>query len=130
MVRHFQRVRKAVGKITGIQWPATPSWTHVPSQFYSGNTIRIFARFDRKIEGAVDVQWQAGQPGRASLPIRHGNTEVPESTLSRMAASHRFAETADHVGRVQIALDYQLLTDVTSAILVAVRAEGDKAGDT
>ena len=130
VVRHFQRVRKAVGKITGIQWPDTPSWTHVPSQFYSGDTIRIFARFNQKIEGAVDVQWQAGQTGRASLPIRHGNAEAPVSTLSRMSASQRFAETGGHVERVQIALDYQLLTDVTSVILVAVRAEGDKAGDT
>lgn len=130
VVRHFQRVRRGAGKITGIQWPGTPTWTHVPQQFYSGDTIRIFARFDQKVEGPIDVQWQASKAGHTKLAIRHATNEEPISTLARMAASHQLALSDDRAERVKIALDYQLLTDVTSAILVAVRADGDKAGDT
>lgn len=130
VVRHFQRVRKGAGKITGIQWPGTPTWSHVPEQFYSGDTIRIFARFEQKVEGQVDVQWLASQAGQATVPIRHAPAGESISTLARMAASQRFALSEDHAEQVTVAVDYQLLTDVTSAILVAVRAEGDKAGDT
>lgn len=130
VVRHFQRVRKSVGKITRIQWPSTPSWTHVPNQFYSGDTIRIFARFDQKVEGNVNVQWQSSKAGQVTLPIRRVRAGQPISTLARMAASQRFALSKSHAEQVSIALDYQLLTDQTSVILVAVRAEGDKAGDT
>ncbi len=129
VVRHFQRVRKGAGKITGIQWPGTPTWSHVPEQFYSGDTIRIFARFEQKVEGQVDVQWLASKAGQARLPIRHAPAGESISTLARMAASQRFALSEDRAEQVTVAIDYQLLTDVTSAILVAPRAEGDKAGD-
>ena len=130
VVRHFHRVRKPPGAITRIDWPATPNWTHVPEYFSSGDTIRLFARFDQPVSGAVDVHWRSKEAGQVSLPIRITTpTDAPIPTLARMAASLAFDCTVERGAQVDLALRYQLLTDVTSAILVAPRIGADKAGD-
>ena len=130
VVRHFHRVRKPAGSITQINWPDTPSWTHVPEFFHSGDTIRVFARFDRPISGEVAVHWQSREAGQAHLPIRiAAPADESISTLARMAASVQLDRTSERQAQVDLALRYQLLTHVTSAILVAPRCEADKAGD-
>lgn len=130
VVRHFHRVRKPAGSITQIDWPVTPSWTHVPEYFHSGDTIRVFARFDQPISGEVAVHWQSSEAGQARLPIRIAvPTDEPISTLARMAASIDFDRMSERQAQVNLALRYQLLTHVTSAILIAPRIEADKAGD-
>jgi Ca-activated chloride channel family protein len=130
VVRHFHRVRKPPGTITRIDWPAKPSWAHVPEYFHSGDTIRIFARFDQPVSGEVAVHWQSREAGQACLPIRiAAPTDEPISTLARMAASVQFGRTSERSAQVDLALRYQLLTQVSSAILVAPRSADDKAGD-
>lgn len=130
VVRHFHRVRKPPGAITRIDWPTTPSWAHVPEFFHSGDTIRVFARFDQPVSGEVAVHWQSRESGQARLPIRiAAPADEPISTLARMAASVQFDRTLERRAQVDLALRYQLLTHVTSAVLVAPRSDTDKAGD-
>lgn len=130
VVRHFHRVRKPAGTITHIDWPTAPNWTHVPEYFHSGDTIRVFARFDQPVSGEVAVHWQSREAGQACTPIRIATpTDEPISTLARMAASIAFDRTPERPAQVDLALRYQLLTHVSSAILVAPRSDADKAGD-
>lgn len=129
IVSHFRRVRSTMAKITDVIWPAMPSWCHVPKTFYSGDTIRCFARFDRRIEGDVVVQWQAAQRGEARLSIRRAETKEHLSTPARMAAHQQLSLTHQHEAKVDLAVRYQLMSDVTSAVLVAKRDEGEQAGD-
>jgi Ca-activated chloride channel family protein len=129
IVSHFRRVRAPMARIAHVVWPATPSWSRVPQTFYSGDTIRCFARFDRRVEGDVVVQWQAAQPGEARMSIRRVETEEQLSTPARMAAREQLSLTLQHEAKVDLAVRYQLMSDVTSAVLVAKRDHGDKAGD-
>lgn len=129
IVSHFRRVRSTMAKITDVVWPATPSWCHVPKTFHSGDTIRCFARFDRHVEGDVIVQWEAAQRGEARLSIRRAETKEQWSTPARMAAHQQLSLTHQREAKVDLAVRYQLMSDVTSAVLVAERDEGDQAGD-
>jgi Ca-activated chloride channel family protein len=129
IVSHFRRVRAPMARITDVVWPSVPSWSHLPKTFYAGDTIRCFARFDHRVSGEVVVQWQAAQRGEVRLPIRRTQTDDEMSTPARMAAHQQLAATRQRKAKVDLAVRYQLMSDVSSAVLVAKRDEGDKAGD-
>lgn len=129
IVSHFRRVRAPMARITDVIWPGTPSWRHVPKTFHSGDTIRCFARFDRHVEGDVIVQWEAAQRGGARLSIRRAETKEHLSTPARMAAHQQLSLAHQREAKIDLAVRYQLMSDVTSAVLVAKRDEGDQAGD-
>ena len=129
VVRHFERVRAPAARIRRIDWPETPRWVHAPTTFSSGDTVRVFAAFDRPVEGEVVVHWEATTPQHLRLPIPRTSCEPNISTLSRMAAQRHFDTLAERSEQVALAVRYQLLTGLTSAVLAAPRADNDKASD-
>ena len=129
VVRHFERVRAPAARIRRIDWPEMPRWVHAPTTFSSGDTVRVFAAFDRPVEGEVVVHWQATDPQQLRLPFRRASGEPNMSTLSRMAAQRHVDTLSERDEQVALAVRYQLLTNLTSAVLVASRADGNKASD-
>lgn len=124
VVAHFRRVRSTRASITRVDWPVTPQWSHVPRTFHAGDTVRCFARFEAPVCGDLVLHWQSGEM-RVHLRVL-GDTDHPGT---RMAAAHRLRDLTDTGDRTAHAVHYQLLTDVTSAILIAARSGEDKAGD-
>ncbi|MBP7624250.1 MAG: VWA domain-containing protein [Xanthomonadales bacterium] len=129
IVSHFRRARAPVATVADVQWPGNPVWSHVPKTFLSGDTIRCYARFDHRVDGEVAVSWQTARPGQVRMPIRRMDSDALVSTPARMAAQQQLRDMLETKDRVALAVRYQLMSEVTSAILVAERYDQDKAGD-
>jgi Ca-activated chloride channel homolog len=139
VLRMFARLRSPRLSDLAIQWPegARPQWmTPLPRSVFDGDTVNVYALFERAPRGAVSLVGQGGdEPAKAV-----GSAVLPEAleaadTLSRMAVSARLLAVAGMqvssqvLDRARLAVDYQLVSEHTNFLLVHERADADKATD-
>lgn len=106
-----------------VRWPQPPLWeVQFPPRPAVGDTVHCFAGFAQPPTGEVQLD-VGGQP----LPPQRLEGGAPLPALVRLAALERIR--AGHFEKPAAAAErYQLVTEWTSLIAVAVRAAEDKAG--
>lgn len=104
-----------------VTWPRPPRW-HLqwPAVATSGETVHCFAGFDGAVRGAVSIT-SDGVDAHVPLTFVDGPVLGRVATLERIRSGH-FDDPAAAAER------YQLVTEWTSLIAVAVRDADNKAG--
>ncbi len=121
VLEQFHRMRQPKLDDLQIEWPVKPDWmTALPETVFAGDTVHVFAGFERPIEGSVTIKIRGGQDVFATL------SAGAEAGVPRIAAARRM-ETATDAESLRLALDYQLLSRWTNFLVLAERA--DKADE-
>lgn len=129
ILRMFARLRAPRIARVDVAWPQTPAWTTpLPTALFGGETIHVFAGFDAPPNGTITLRMQphGDQPSLVATATLPDPCDAP--ALPRIAAARRI-EHADAASALSLALQYGLLTDRTNFIVVAERAEAEKARD-
>jgi Ca-activated chloride channel family protein len=136
VVRHFERMRAPRAKRMAVHWPdgaANISPSRIGAVF-EGDTVvasATFARSHPSGNAILEVETNEGEIFRQGLTIPAASPASPAdglSTVARVAAAARL-KGADDVAGLQTALRYRLVSPWTNWLVVAPRAEGEKARD-
>lgn len=136
VVRHFERMRAPRAKRVVVHWPEGAA-DIAPSRIgavFEGDTVVAYARFDRPPlngKAILEVETDKGETVRQELAFPATTlTPSPDglSTVARVAAAARLKELDDVVG-LETALRYRLVSPWTNWLVVAPRAEEEKALD-
>lgn len=136
VVRHFERMRAPRARRVSVHWPAG-AIDLAPSRhgaIFEGDTVIASATFPLPVssgEAVLEVETDRGDIRRQA--VRFGEiigapTPDERSTVARLAAASRLLEL-DGDDALQTALTYQLVSAWTNCIVVAPRADEDKAFD-
>jgi Ca-activated chloride channel family protein len=136
VVRHFERMRAPRAKRVAVHWPdgATNISPSRIGAVFEGDTVVACASFDRPHAGGsatLEVETDKGELVRQELALPAAPpASCPDglSTVARVAAAARLKE-ADDVTGLQTALRYRLVSPWTNWLVVAPRAEEEKALD-
>jgi hypothetical protein len=117
-----------------IVWPdgAAASWPASLRYVFEGDTVVAWARFANPPAGEVALEITTGDGRSHRQAVRVGAVPVaPEdasslTTLARVAAAMSLVDLDAEQG-AKAALDYQLVSKWTNYLVVAERAEGEKA---
>jgi Ca-activated chloride channel family protein len=129
ILRTFKRLRATPRELGPVQWPLRPDWTaSPPAAVFPGDTLHLVAGFADAPAGAVEVTVN-GPPGRvAVIRLSMDSRLVEGDLLPRLAAARRLVGLDAEAARA-LAIRYQLATQYTSFVVVAERADGEKAED-
>ncbi len=136
VVRHFERMRAPRATRVAVHWPdgATNISPSRIGAVFEGDTVVACASFDRPQAGGsavLEVETDKGEIVRQELGIPAAPpASSPDglSTVARVAAAARLKEADDVIG-LQTALRYGLISPWTNWLVVAPRAEEEKALD-
>jgi Ca-activated chloride channel family protein len=134
IVRMARRLRAPRSGAPKMDWGQEVSWqSPLPASLFGGDTLHLYSRLKNRPQRVPMLSWSVGQTlcqaGANALEAGQGDT------IQRMAGAAQF----DSIGRpdpkvgepvpqrLELALRYQLVTDLTNLILVHVRQQGDKA---
>ncbi len=126
VIRLFKRMRRGQALSVDIDWHSKPVWqSQLPRLTAPGETIHVFAALKQAPAAAPIVQWQAGatQYTEAIDSVTTCDAVVP------LSAARRIKETTNAKKREALALEFQLISDITNLLLVYERAEDKKAND-
>jgi Ca-activated chloride channel family protein len=134
ITRHFQRMSAPRSTSARIVWPdgAAASWPASLRYVFEGDTVVAWARFANPPAGEVALEITTGDGRSHRQAVRVGAVPVaPEdasslTTLARVAAAMSLVDLDAEQG-AKAALDYQLVSKWTNYLVVAERAEGEKA---
>jgi Ca-activated chloride channel family protein len=117
VLEQFHRMRQPKLDDLRIEWPVAPVWmTALPETVFAGDTVHVFAGFEKPVEGSVTLKVQGSRNVFAALSIG------TEAEVPRIAAAHRM-DTATDAESLRLALDYQLLSRWTNFLVIAERAD-------
>lgn len=128
IVRMFRRIRRPRADKLKVDWHTTPKWSTVlPSALFDGETVHVFAGFETPPQEPPVLSYviggsDSGQVVARSLSYSEGDV------LPRLSGSERLKQSPSE-DRLELALQYQLVTLQTSLFLVHLREAEDKAGD-
>ncbi|MEW5880420.1 MAG: VIT and VWA domain-containing protein [Pseudomonadota bacterium] len=136
VVRHFERMRAPRARRVEVRWPdgATNITPSRIGAVFEGDTLIACASFDRPHASGsaiLKVETDDGEIFRQELALPATTpADSPDglSTVARAAAAARLKE-ADDVAGLHTALRYRLVSPWTNWLLVAPRAENQKATD-
>lgn len=133
IVRHFQRIDTP--KVTSVHLEGEDGLIRQESirvgTVFSDETFHLFFRLNRPPESSIRlvVTFEGEQTHQEEISLWSGledeKGEQPNS-LPRMAVHAELSEL-DAASAAQMAVDYQLVTNYTSCVLVLERKEGEKA---
>jgi len=129
ILRMFGRLRAVPRRVARVHWPAEVLWTTpLPNAVYPNETLHVMAGFRTQPTAPVSITIQAqdGASIEVTLPVAAAMTTA--DAFPRMAAARRLAALPAEEAKA-LAIKYQLASEHTSLVLVAERAEGDKAVD-
>lgn len=129
ILRTFKRLRSNPRTLGQVQWPSKPDWTAPqPSAVFPGDTLHLLAGFTNQPKGSVvcPVRDAAGPGTEIHVDLARQLTDG--DLLPRLAAARRIGTFEESAAR-DLAVKYQLATQYTSFVVVAERADGDKATD-
>ncbi len=136
IVRHFERMRAPRATRVEVRWPAG-AMDVTPTTFesvFEGDTLILGARFaNRESRGDVvlELETESGDIVRQCLTIPAATADAaPDdiSTIARIGAAARIP-VLDEAEARQTALRYRLMSRWTNVLVIAVRAEDEKARD-
>jgi Ca-activated chloride channel family protein len=125
IVRMFYRMRGEELAGVKMEWFQPPLWcADMPKSIYGGETLRIFAKLKTLPSQTPILSYmQEGKPQTLNAPI----IKTQDNTIARLCAARQIKQTDDVKKRLDLALNYQLLTDETALFLVnelAQKADG------
>lgn len=125
IVRTFHRMRGTSSGNIRIEWQDAPLWqSDLPPWIYDGETVRAFAIFAGRPQGGASLAWDCPDGSHSE---RIEGLEFAESPdLVRMGRQCQMKQRASDEEKLDIALKYGLVSDLTSAILVYERPEDEK----
>ncbi len=131
ILRHFARMRTPTATSVKVVWPNAPKLQLEIGAVYSGDTVNVWAWFDKQPEGDVSLQLQManGQLINHSLKLNAltSNPDEVLNPLSRLAAAKRIDSLKEKNEIVQLACDYQLMSQHANYLMVD--EQGDRAED-
>jgi Ca-activated chloride channel family protein len=129
IVRTFKRLRATPRTLGPVQWPTHPDWAALPpSAVFPGDTLHLFAGFSTQPMGEVGVTVGEQRGATASFRIPLAAQPIEGDLLPRLAAARRL-DSLDEAAARNLAVRYQLASRHTSFVVVAARADGQKATD-
>lgn len=126
IVRMFQRMRGALARNIRIDWGQETLWqSAVPKCLYDGETVHAFALLKGTPESGPVLAWE--QDGRTEQ-AKCDRVEIARDAtdLLRLGRRCQMVESASEEEKLALALKYQLVSELTSLILVHEREEADK----
>ena len=129
IVRTFKRLRATPRRLGRVQWPSQPDWTAPsPNAVFPGDTLHLFAGFSAQPSGdlALSVAKHGGGTTFIHVPL---STQLTDGDLLPRLAAARRLTALDETEARDLAVKYQLATEHTSFVVVAARADGEKATD-
>jgi Ca-activated chloride channel family protein len=135
VLRHFARLRAPRARRVAVHWPdgATGIAPARLGAVFEGDTVVACASFARPHAhdcAILEVETEAGEVFRQTLPLPAALPAVCAdglSTVARVAAALRLKDIDDEAAGSQLALRYRLTSPWTNWVVVAPRAEQDKA---
>ena len=130
IVRMFRRMRSTRCTEVMVDWGQGAVWqSSLPPSLYGGDTLHLCARLATMPEYAPKLTWVAHD-----IPMQANAQKLQSQSaelLPRLVASQQIAQLTDakehQEQTLELALNYQLVTDQTNLILVHVREENKKA---
>lgn len=134
VVRHFERMRAPRARRAVVRWPEGAQGV-VPAKLgavFEGDTVIACVQFNARALNAsvvLEVETEQGEVTSLELPFAASASAQPEhSTVARLAAAERL-KTLDKAAGTETALRYQLVSPWSNWLVIAERAEGEKAQD-
>ena len=137
VVRHCERMRAPRARRVAVHWPdgATNISPSRIGAVFDGDTVVASASFDRPLamsdRATLEIETDTGEIVRQDLALGAAPpAPSPDglSTVARVAAAARLKEANDTTG-LETALRYRLISPWTNWLVVAERADDDKAQD-
>jgi Ca-activated chloride channel family protein len=130
IVRHFARIDQPRVRAVRVDWPQLPT-QQIPGKFdalFAGDTLHVFGWFAAAPVGGTTLHVQAadGEAVAQSAALAGAAAGGSRDVLRRIAAHARLAELPS-AQATELAVEYQLVTEHTSCVLVHVRETGEKA---
>lgn len=125
IVRMFQRMRGAIASNIHFDWGTNPIWqSQIPRFIYSGETIHAFALFNSRPETLPALNWTF--KNRQYSSCAKGLESSNNKDLFRVGMLRQLNESQSKKQKLELALQHQLVSDLTSLILIYERLEGEK----
>jgi Ca-activated chloride channel family protein len=129
IIRTFKRLRATPRTLGAAQWPTQPDWTApLPTAVFPGDTLHFFAGFSTQPTGELALTIAEPRGTATTLRIPLASQLTDGDLLPRLAAASRLPALDEAAAR-DLAVRYQLATAHTSFVVVAARADGEKATD-
>ena len=127
IVRMFHRLRGAQAAQVSVDWGATPVWqSPAPRAVYAGETLHLFALFDRPPAVSPRLRWLA-DGARQECVSSSFSAGAQADALVRLCGARQLALCEDATAARALALKHQLVSEHTNLFLVYERAAGEKA---
>ena len=126
IVRMFHRMRGALARNIRIDWGQEAQWqSALPRCLYDGETVHAFALLKGEPATGPVLSWEQDGPTEKAVC---GRVEIARDAtdLLRLGRRCQMAESASDEEKLALALKYQLVSELTSLILVHEREEADK----
>lgn len=125
IVRIFHRMRGAIAQNIRIDWGQEPVWqSSLPRYIYDGETVHAFALLKGQSSSAPAMSWEVDGETQSAVCERLEPSESQD--LLRLGRMRQMEESESDEEKLDLALKYQLVSELTSLILVYERPEDDK----
>ena len=136
VIRHFERMRAPRATRATLTWPdgAVDLAPGAIGAVFEGDTVVAGARFGKPLSGGhvvLEIETESGALARQKVaidPAPLASDIDALSTVARLAAAARLEEM-DGSAAAATALRYHLVSRWTNMLVIAERAEGEKAED-
>lgn len=136
ILRMFNRMRTPNVHDVTIEWPEGSEprdITALDAAAFEGDTLHVSAWFENAPTGTVTLKARLAGDARTQIlgqvELKADTAALASNTLSRLAAAKRLCEDLEQATQRKIALDYQLVSQYTSFLLIHQRAEQERAND-
>jgi Ca-activated chloride channel family protein len=118
ILSQFHRLRQPKLEQLHIKWPTAPEWTSpLPTVAFAGDTVHVFAGFEKPIEGQVALSTSTSSQEQTVMADISSSLD---KNLPRIAAANRIKDAKESEA-IALALKYQLICKWTSYLVVAER---------
>ncbi len=125
IVRMFHRMRGSIARNIRIEWGQETVWqSSLPKYLYDGETVHAFALLKGQSSSAPVLNWEIDGNAQSAVCERFEVTDSKD--LLRLGRMRQMEESTSDEEKLALALKYQLVSELTSLILVYERSEGDK----
>jgi len=130
IVRMFRRMRSTLCSQVKVDWGQEALWqSSLPFALYGGDTLHLCARLRQMPASVPTLSWVANELSMQASAQQFQSQSA--ELLPRLVAAQQINQlngvSESQEQKLNLALQYQLVTDQTNLILVHVRAEDHKA---
>jgi len=130
IVRMFRRMRSTRCTQVKIDWGQPVLWQSIlPGAIYGDDTLHLCARLAQAPQLPPKLTWVANETSMqaAAEQLQSQTSELLPRLVAARQIEQLAGEPEQEKQRLELALQYQLVTDQTNLILVHVRQAGTKA---